>query len=127
MRRIMLAALIGAAATGASAQPAGVTRADVLRADLSAPGREVVQARVTIPPGVTAPRHSHPGEEVAYVLEGTLEYRLDGRPPVTLTAGQALFIPAGAVHAAENVSRRDAVELATYVVEKGKPLATPAR
>ena len=68
------------------------------------------------------PRHSHPGEEIVYVIEGSLEYRLDGRPPVTLKAGEVLFIPHGTIHAAKNVGSGNAAELATYIVEKGKPL-----
>ena len=74
-----------------------------------------------------APRHTHHGEEVIYVLEGTLEYTLDGKPPVTLKAGDVLFIPNGAVHSAKNIGSVNAAELATYIVEKGKPLVTPAK
>ena len=66
----------------------------------------------------------HPGAEIAYVIEGLLEYQLEGKPPVTLKAGDALFIPAGVVHSAKNVGSGNAAELATYVVEKGKPLVT---
>jgi quercetin dioxygenase-like cupin family protein len=84
----------------------------------------VIQARVEIDPGVTSPRHTHPGEEIIYVLEGSLEYQVEGKPPVTLKAGDVLFIPAGTVHAAKNVGSGNAAELATYVVEKGKPLVT---
>jgi quercetin dioxygenase-like cupin family protein len=62
-----------------------------------------------------------------YVLEGALEYEVEGRPPVTLRAGDVLFIPARAVHAARNVGTGNGAELATYVVEKGKPLVTPVR
>jgi quercetin dioxygenase-like cupin family protein len=69
-------------------------------------------------------RHSHPGEEIIYVLEGLLEYQVEGKPPVTLKAGDVLFIPAGRIHAAKNVGRSNGAELATYVVEKGKPLLT---
>jgi oxalate decarboxylase/phosphoglucose isomerase-like protein (cupin superfamily) len=72
---------------------------------------------------VTSPRHTHPGEEIIYVLEGLLEYQVEGKPPVTLKAGDVLFIPAGTVHAAKNVGSGNAAELATYVVEKGKPLS----
>lgn len=100
----------------------GVTRTDVMREDLSVPGREVIQVRVGFAPGVVAAKHSHPGEEVAYVLEGTLEYQLEGKPPITLKAGDALFIPAGTAHSAKNVGSDHATELATYIVEKGKPL-----
>ena len=98
--------------------------ADVLENDLRRPGREVIQTRVDFPPGVTAAAHTHPGEEVAYILEGTLEYNLEGRPPTTLKAGEALFIPAGTAHWVRNVGSGKASELATYLVEKGKPLVT---
>ena len=101
-----------------------IRRTDVLRNDLSQPGREVIQTRVDFPPGVTAAAHTHPGEEVAYILEGTLEYNLEGRPPITLKAGEALFIPAGMAHWVRNVGPGKASELATYLVEKGKPLVT---
>src|SRR5262245_15166520 len=111
----------------ALAQIPGVTRTDLQRHDLSAAGREVVQAVVTIAPGVLAPRHSHPGEEIIYVLEGSLEYTIDGKPPVTLKAGEVLFIPDGAVHSARNVGTGKGSELATYVVEKGKPLSVLAK
>ncbi|MBX9843172.1 MAG: cupin domain-containing protein [Xanthobacteraceae bacterium] len=110
----------------AQAQLAGIGRTDLMQNDLSIPGREVVQVLVEIPPGVTAPRHAHPGEELVYVVEGALEYRLDGRPPVTLKAGQVLFIPYGTPHEVKNVGNGKAAELATYIVEKGKPLVTLA-
>jgi quercetin dioxygenase-like cupin family protein len=106
----------------ASAQLSGTHRADLQRHDLSIPGREVIQARVDIDPGKTAPKHKHPGEEIIYVLEGQLEYQLEGKPPVTLKAGDVLFIPAGTVHSAKNVGTDNGAELATYLVEKGKPL-----
>jgi quercetin dioxygenase-like cupin family protein len=100
----------------------GIKRTDLMQHDLSVPGREVVQVRVDIPAGIVAPRHNHPGEELVYVIEGALEYRLDGRPPVTLKAGDVLFIPAGTPHEVKNVGSGNAAELATYIVEKGKPL-----
>ena len=73
------------------------------------------------------PRHSHPGEEIIYVIEGLLEYQVDGKPPVTLKAGEVFFIPAGTIHAAKNVGSGNAAELATYIVEKGKPLVVLAK
>ena len=106
----------------ASAQQQAIQRTDVLRNDLGAPGREVIQVLVEFAPGASFPRHRHPGEEVAYVTEGKLEYRLDGRPAVILEAGDALFIPAGAVHAVTNLGSGNGSELATYIVEKGEPL-----
>ena len=108
----------------ALAQQPGVRRTDLQRHDLSIPGREVVQARVDLAPGVVAPRHSHPGEEIIYVLEGSLEYQVEGQPPVTLKAGDVLFIPSGAVHSAGTVGSESASELATYIVTKGEPLLT---
>jgi quercetin dioxygenase-like cupin family protein len=109
----------------ALAQQAGIKRIDLQRHDLSVPGREVVQTIVEIDPGVTSSRHTHPGEEIIYVLEGApLEYQVEGKPSVTLKPGDVLFIPAGTVHAAKNVGNRKGAELATYIVEKGKPLLT---
>ena len=108
----------------AHAQGPGIKRTDLQQYDLSVPGREVVQVRVDIAPGVVAPKHSHPGEEIIYVLEGSLEYQVEGKPPVTLKAGEVLFIPYGTVHAAKNAGSDNAAELATYIVEKGKPLVT---
>ena len=104
------------------AQQQGVKRTDLQRHDLSVPGREVIQVRVDLAPGVAFPKHSHPGEEIVYVIEGLLEYELEGKPPVTLKAGEVLFIPAGTIHAPKNVGTGNAAEIATYVVEKGKPL-----
>src|SRR5258706_4217330 len=106
----------------ARAQAPGITRTDLQRHDLSVPGREVVQVRVDFAPGVVAPAHNHPGEEIVYAIEGSMEYRLKGKAPVTLKAGQVLFIPAGTIHEVKNVGSGNAAELATYIVEKGKPL-----
>ena len=105
-------------------QQGGIKRTDLQRHDLSTTGREVIQTRVELAPGVSFGKHTHPGEEVIYMLEGTLEYELDGRPPIRLRAGEVLFVPAGTVHAARNPGRTNGAELATYVVEKGKPLLT---
>ena len=106
----------------ANAQQVGTHRTELQRHDLSAEGREVIQVRVELEPGTVAANHRHPGEEIIYVLEGTWEYRLEGQSPVTLKAGDVLFIPAGVIHCAKNVGREKGSELATYIVEKGKPL-----
>jgi len=108
----------------ARAQQAGVKRTDLQRHDLSVPGHEAVQVRVDLEPGVAFGRHTHPGVEIIYVLAGSMEYQVEGKPPVTLKAGDVLFIPAGTIHAAKNVGSVTASELATYIVEKGKPLLT---
>jgi len=122
---IAVAAVIVGTSLGvhvARAQQSGIKRTDLQQHDLSIAGREVVQVRVDFSPGVAFGRHSHPGEEIVYVLEGSLEYGVDGKPPVTLKAGGVLFIPAGTIHSAKNVGSGNGAELATYLVEKGKPL-----
>ena len=121
--------IVGSALTlhAAQAQQPGVKRTDLQRHDLSAPGREAIQVIVELAPGVLAAKHTHPGEEVIYVLEGLLEYEVEGKPPVTLKAGDVLFIPAGTIHSARNVGTGNGSELATYIVEKGKPLLTPVK
>jgi len=120
---VAAAILIGPAATGYAqqARPAGTTRTDLQRHDLSIAGREVLQARVDFAPGASFPRHRHPGEEIIYVLSGTIEYEVNGKP-ITVKAGDVLFVPKGVIHAARNVGHEPAAELATYVLEKGKPL-----
>lgn len=105
----------------AQAQQAGIQRTNLQRHDLSAPGREVIQARVDFAPGSSFPRHTHPGEEIIYVIAGSLEYEIDGKP-VKVKAGDVLFVPAGTVHAAKNIGSDNGAELATYIVQKGKPL-----
>ena len=122
MAVVVMICVSGLALHMAQSQQQGVKRTDLLRHDLSVSGSEVIQVRVDFAPGVAFPPHSHPGEEIAYVIEGLLEYRIEGKPPVTLKAGEALFIPAETNHAAKNVGSGNAAELATYIVEKGKPL-----
>lgn len=119
------AAMLVLVATTAQAadppRPVGTTRTDLQRYDLSIPGREVLQARVDFAPGSSFPRHKHPGEEAIYVLFGTIEYEIAGKW-VTVKAGDVLFVRDGEVHAARNTGTEPAAELATYVLEKGKPL-----
>src|SRR5215217_2524663 len=83
-------------------QQPGTKRTNLQRYDLSAPGREVVQVRVDFDPGYIAPKHTHPGEEVIYVIEGTLEYYVAGKPTRTYKAGNVLTVPAGTVHWVRN-------------------------
>jgi quercetin dioxygenase-like cupin family protein len=98
----------------------GIGRTEVVRQDFDAT-REAIQVRVEFGPRAAFPKHHHPGVEIAYVLSGFIEYEMNGKP-VQLKAGDALYIPAGAVHSARNVGDTNAVELATYVVEKNKPI-----
>ena len=111
-------------ASGRVQQAPGLWRTDLQHHDLSVPGREVVQQRVDIGPEAPLVKHTHPGEEIIYIIEGSLEYQIEGQPPKTYNAGDALTVPAGVVHAVRNVGSGNAAELATYVVEKGKPLLT---
>ena len=121
------AALIASITIPASAQgQQGVKRTDLQRHDLSIGNRETIQARIDIAPGATANWHRHPGEEVIYVIEGSLEYQLEGKRPVSFKAGEVLFVPAGVAHRAHNPGLVNGAELATYIVEKGKPLVVPA-
>jgi quercetin dioxygenase-like cupin family protein len=99
----------------------GLTRTDLQHHDLSVPGRELIQSRVDIAPDAPPVRHKHPGEEVIYVLEGTLEYSIDGREPATFNPGEALMVPPETIHSVRNVGAGNAAELATYIVETGKP------
>jgi quercetin dioxygenase-like cupin family protein len=118
--------LIGIASQAAISQEVrlgDIGRTNLMKEELSIPGRQVIQVRVDVPPGGSAVRHSHPGEELVYVIEGALEYHLDGRAPVTLKAGEVLFIPYGTPHAVRNVGSGNAAELATYIVEKNQPLS----
>ena len=131
MRMILAILLIagdGFALSAAQAQQGqemtGIKRTDLQQQDLSIPGREAIQTRVDFAPGAAFPKHSHPGEEIIYVIEGSIEYDVEGEPPAMVKAGGVLFIPAGTPHAAKNVGSVDAAELGTYVVEKGKPLVT---
>jgi quercetin dioxygenase-like cupin family protein len=96
------------------------------QADISVPGHEVVSAVAEFQPGASPGRHTHFGEEIGYVLEGTVSLEQQGKPTVTLGAGQSFLIPAGTIHNATNNGAGVARLLATYIVEKGKPLATPA-
>jgi quercetin dioxygenase-like cupin family protein len=126
MRIAAVAVLIVAAAVAlqvVQAQQPGAKRTELQRHDLSVPGREVIQVRVDLAPGAAFPRHTHPGEEIIYVIEGTWAYEIAGKP-LTAKRGDVLFVPAGTVHSAKNVGTGTAAELATYVVEKGRPLLT---
>ena len=124
---VSLLAMAGALALQlASAQQPGVRRTELQRHDLSLPGRELIQVRVEVDAGVTLPMHSHHGEEVVYVIEGTWEFLLEGKALQTLKAGDVAFVPVGAKHQARNIGSSKGAVLATYIVEKGKPLVIPA-
>ena len=108
------------------AQNPGLTRTIVTKADVSVPGREAVVARVEVAPGGVAGWHTHPGDEISYVTEGEATLMVAGQPPRKVAAGDAFVIPAGVVHNAKNDGATATKLLGVYVVEKGKPLASPA-
>jgi quercetin dioxygenase-like cupin family protein len=125
--RTITLTLIAFVLTGVlTAQQPTFKRTVLQQGDISVPGREVVSAVAEFQPGATPGRHTHPGEEVGYVIEGTLLLEQEGKAPVTLKAGGTFLIPAGTIHNATNSGTGTARILATYIVEKGKPLATPA-
>lgn len=98
---------------------------ELLRADLSPPGHEVVQSYIVIPPGAASGgRHTHPGEEIAFVIEGSLRVEIDGEPPVVKNAGESIIVPGGRVHFASNAGSGTVRAVATWVVQKGKPRTT---
>jgi quercetin dioxygenase-like cupin family protein len=119
---IVLTGMIGAGMVGA--QQSGFKRTVLQQGDLSMAGHESVTAVAEFQPGGTVGRHTHPGEEVGYILEGTIVLEQEGKPSVTLGPGKTFFIPAGTVHNATNRGASPARVLANYIVEKGKPLAT---
>lgn len=125
MNRLALLVL-AFAACGAAAQSDGIRRTPVAKADVSVPGREAVVVRAELDPGSSAGRHTHPGDEISYIMEGEAELLLDGEPPRKVRAGEAIVIPAGRVHDARNTGETVMRLVGVYVVEKGKPLAAPA-
>ena len=108
------------------AQNPGFKRAVVEKADVSVPGREAVVARVEINPGVSVGRHTHPGDEISYVIEGEGEILIEGQPARKVKAGDGFVIYGGLKHDAHNTGTRPLILAGIYVVEKGKPIATPA-
>src|SRR5262245_4970256 len=127
MRRVFtaIAAILLIGVGVAAAQQSGFQRTVIQQGDLSIAGHEAVTAVAEFQPGATVGRHTHPGEEVGYILEGTIVLEQDGKPAVTLGPGRTFFIPAGTVHNATNRGAASARVLANYIVEKGEPLATP--
>jgi quercetin dioxygenase-like cupin family protein len=122
-----IVALLAAASTVALySQNPGIQRTVVYKSDVSVPGREAVVARVEVAPGAAAGKHTHPGDEISYVLEGEGEILIEGQPPRKVKAGDGLVIPMGSIHDARNIGTGPLKLAGIYVVEKGKPLASPA-
>ena len=126
MKTSVVTLIVGVSATAVMAQAPGFTRKVLQQVDLSIPGREAVTARAEFAPGAAVGRHTHPGEEIGYVLEGSVSVEIDGVAK-TLSAGDTFAIPAATVHNATNAGPGKAAIVSTYIVEKGKPLATPVK
>jgi len=125
--KFVLGLVFGVLLTGVLlSQNSGIQRTVVHKADVSVPGREAVIARVQIAPDARAGRHTHPGDEISYVLEGEGEILIEGQPPRKVKAGDGFVIPGFAKHDAHNTGTMPLKLVGVYVVEKGKPLATPA-
>jgi quercetin dioxygenase-like cupin family protein len=118
--------VLGICAAGWAQQP-GFTRKLLQDQSLSVADRHAVQALAEFIPGGAAGKHTHPGEDLGYVIEGTLELLIEGQPPRTLKAGESFFVPAGVVHDGRNIGSGPLKVLATYVVETGKAVATPVK
>ena len=128
MSKKLLAALLAAGAISAVFAQAPAFKRTVLQTvEMSIAGREAVTAKAELPAGVSSGRHTHPGEEIGYLIEGSVTIEIDGGQSRTLKAGEAFAIPAGKVHSATNTGTAQATIVSTYIVEKGKPLATPAK
>jgi len=126
MRKILAVCIVILLATVvvsiSAAQQATMTNTEVLKADLSAPGREVVQTLIVIPSGAgSGGKHTHPGEEIAFVIEGAIRVEIEGEPPVVKNAGESIIVPAGRMHFAANAGSGRARLVSTYIVEKGRP------
>lgn len=111
---------------GLAAQAPAFKRTILQQFDLSAPGREAVMAHVEFPAGTETGRHTHPGEEITYVEAGPIVLEVDGRPTRTLQTGEAFMVPPGVIHNAHPGPGSSAKVVVTYVIEKGKPVSTPA-
>ncbi|HWE48338.1 MAG TPA: cupin domain-containing protein [Bryobacteraceae bacterium] len=122
-----LAMVCGVLLAGAVfAQAPGIKRNIVQRGDVSFPGHEAVIASVEIAPGASAGRHTHPGEEISYVMDGEGELMITGQPTRKIKAGDGFIVPANTIHDAHNTGSKPLKLAAVYYVEKGKPMATPA-
>lgn len=128
VKGIVIAAGVFICGSSASvySQSVGLTRSIVLKEDVSVPNREAVIARVEIAPGGIADWHTHPGDEISYVADGDIVLFVAGQPPRKISKDEGFVVPAGIVHSAKNEGITPIKLVGVYVVEKGKPLASPA-
>ena len=121
---LAVALSLAAGTTSASAQEPFV-RAPLQKSEYPA-GYETHIMLVTSAPGALLPRHTHPGVEMSYVVEGELTVTIEGKADLVVKAGSSFSVPPGAVHSAKNTASIPTKVLATFVIEKGKPVASPA-
>ena len=108
----------------ADALASTLKRTELQRKESSIPGREIVQVLTEIPAGVESGWHMHPGEEVGYILAGTVEMRIEGKPMLNLHKGDGFLMPPNTPHNALDLGPDTGLMLSTYIVESGVPLAT---
>jgi quercetin dioxygenase-like cupin family protein len=121
------AALVAIALGTLAAQAPAFKRTVLQQADLSVPGREAVMALAEFPAGSETGRHTHPGEEISFVELGPFVLEIEGQPARTLKTGEVFMVPAGKVHNGHPEPGGTAKVVATYVIEKGKPVTSPAK
>lgn len=118
-----LALSVGAIAEDAKPQP---QRAVLEHHDQSeVPGKEIIIGTVVLPPGAAVGYHVHPGDEAGYIVRGSVTWKVRGQPDKTLKAGDSFFNPRGSVHSIAAADSADSTVVSTWIVDKGKPVATP--
>ena len=110
----------------ADALAATLRRTEIQHASSSIPGRDIVQVRTEIPAGVASGWHTHPGEEVGYIVEGHVQMEVEGQPTLTLRAGEGFLIPPRVPHNALDLGPGTGQMLSTYLVEVGEPISSVA-
>ena len=118
------AAIVATIAVSAAQQPSAKWK-ELQRHDLTVASGEGVSMLIEIPVGGVSARHSHPGEDFGYLMEGTIVLTIDGYPPLTVKAGEIFFTPRGHVHSARNIGTTTARAIDTYIIDKGKPVVIP--
>ena len=118
--------VLAAVLASGQAQNPGFERKVLDTADLSTPGKQAAVVDVIIQPGANIGRHTHPGEEATQIVEGQGELTIAGRPPRTVKAGEAFIVPSGVAHDIRNTGTTRLRAAVVFIVDKGKPLATPA-
>ncbi len=126
MKKLAIAAVPLILITFAASAQEGIKRTPLQKVDFP-DGYTTVTGLAEIQPGVAAGRHTHPGIETGYVLEGETVLSIDGEPDRTMKAGDSYTIPAGVPHDARAVGEAPVKVLGIYIVERGKPLASPAQ